>query len=133
MIRQRLGIAEEDPTAAAAAKLTVGLPQAPVATPEEILAFVEVEGLGRSGIGFVDAQLLASTRLEADCALWTLDRRLAAVAERLKLRWRRGNVTRRVSPSRSRPLERRMHELLVLRVAATDSIRDSVSSHLARK
>lgn len=89
MIRQRLGIAEEEPTAAAA-KLTAGLPQAPVATPEEILAFVEVEGLGRSGIGFVDAQLLASTRLEADCALWTLDRRLAAVAERLKLRWRRG-------------------------------------------
>lgn len=66
-----------------------GLPQAPVAAPEEILALVEAEGLGGSGIGFVDAQLLASARLEADCALWTLDSRLDAVAERLEVRWRR--------------------------------------------
>jgi len=35
------------------------------------------------GIGYVDAQLLASTMLTADAALWTRDRRLRATAERL--------------------------------------------------
>ncbi len=35
------------------------------------------------GIGYVDAQLLAATRLTADAALWTSDRRLHAPAQRL--------------------------------------------------
>jgi predicted nucleic acid-binding protein len=59
------------------------LPQAVVATSAELLAFVEHHELFGVGIGYVDAQLLASTRLTEDAELWTHDRRLHAVAERL--------------------------------------------------
>jgi hypothetical protein len=37
------------------------------------------------GLGYVDAHLLASTRLTAGAVLWTRDKRLRAVAERLDL------------------------------------------------
>lgn len=60
-----------------------GLPQAVVATADELLTFVDQHQLYGLGIGYVDAQLLASTRLTADARLWTGDRRLAAEAERL--------------------------------------------------
>ncbi len=60
-----------------------GLPQAVVATADELLTFVDQHQLYGSGIGYVDAQLLASTRLTADARLWTGDRRLAAAARRL--------------------------------------------------
>jgi hypothetical protein len=35
------------------------------------------------GIGYVDVHLLASTRLTAGSSLWTRDKRLSSVAERL--------------------------------------------------
>ena len=56
------------------------LPQATVATDIEVLTLIDNFGLAGSGIGYVDAQLLAATRLSADARLWTRDRRLAAVA-----------------------------------------------------
>lgn len=56
------------------------LPQAVVATPAEVLALVESRELMGLGCGFVDAQLIASTMLTPDAALWTRDRRLAEVA-----------------------------------------------------
>jgi predicted nucleic acid-binding protein len=59
------------------------LPQAAVAEVYEVVAFVENERLFGSGIGYVDAQLLAATRLTPGSALWTFDKRLQAVAERL--------------------------------------------------
>lgn len=59
------------------------LPQATVATAAEVLAFIERHELFGLGIGYVDAQLLAATRLTHDARLWTLDRRLGAAAERL--------------------------------------------------
>lgn len=59
------------------------LPLAPVAEHEEVLAFVENHRLMGLGIGWIDAHLLVSARL-ADVELWTLDRRLAAVASRLR-------------------------------------------------
>lgn len=59
------------------------LPQATVATAAELLAFVERHELFGLGIGYVDAQLLAGTRLTDDARLWTRDRRLRAAAERL--------------------------------------------------
>lgn len=59
------------------------LPQAVVATAAELLAFVEHHKVFGVGIGYVDAQLLASARLTEDAELWTRDRRLHAVAERL--------------------------------------------------
>jgi predicted nucleic acid-binding protein len=55
------------------------LPQVPVAAHEEALDFVEVNGLAGSGIGWIDAHLLASARLGAT-PLWTRDRWLALAA-----------------------------------------------------
>jgi predicted nucleic acid-binding protein len=59
------------------------LPQATVATPGELLAFIDHHELLGLGIGYVDAQLLASTMLTDDATLWTRDRRLQTAAERL--------------------------------------------------
>jgi predicted nucleic acid-binding protein len=64
-------------------KLLGDLPQAAVATPAELLTFIEHHELHGIGVGYVDAQLLAATRLTADARLWTHDRRLSAVAARL--------------------------------------------------
>jgi predicted nucleic acid-binding protein len=50
-------------------------------TPAELLGFIEHHEL--YGVGYVDAQLLAATKLTADARLWTHDRRLSAVAGRL--------------------------------------------------
>jgi predicted nucleic acid-binding protein len=44
---------------------------------------VERERLYSTGIGFVDAHLLASTLLTPRARLWTRDRRLHEAAERL--------------------------------------------------
>lgn len=61
------------------------LPQAEVATDIEVLHFIEQHALFRQGIGYVDAHLLAATRLSAGATLWTRDGRLHAVADRLGL------------------------------------------------
>ena len=65
------------------------LPQAVVATAAELLAFVAQHKLFGVGIGYVHVQLLASARLTEDAELWTRDRRLKAVAERLGLAYTR--------------------------------------------
>ena len=59
------------------------LPEARVARHEEVLQFIEQRRLFGLGIGFVDAHLLASVHLTAGATLWTRDKRLMAVAERL--------------------------------------------------
>lgn len=61
------------------------LPSAEVATHTEILGLIEAEHLYGLGIGYVDAQLLAATRLTADARLWTADKQLAMVGRRLHL------------------------------------------------
>lgn len=61
------------------------LPSAPVATSAEALGFIERHRLMGRGIGYVDVHLLASALLAGDARLWTLDRRLAAIASALKL------------------------------------------------
>ena len=58
------------------------LPSTPVASVDEALALIERRSLMGRGIGWVDAQLLASALL-AGIRIWTLDRRLAAVAAEL--------------------------------------------------
>jgi predicted nucleic acid-binding protein len=63
--------------------LLARLPQATVATTAEVLTLVEDHQLYGLGIGYVDAQLLAATRLTPDARLWTGDTSLAAVASRL--------------------------------------------------
>jgi predicted nucleic acid-binding protein len=60
-----------------------GLPQAVTATPTEVLMLIEHEKLSGIDIGYVDAQLLAATKLTPGAALWTNDRRLRAAAEHL--------------------------------------------------
>lgn len=61
------------------------LPQAAIATPAEILVFIECHKLYGLGIGYVDAQLLAATQLTPGAGLWTGDKRLAAASARLGL------------------------------------------------
>ena len=61
------------------------LPQATVATDEEVLHFIDRRALSGLGIGYVDAHLLAAVRLTAGAKLWTRDRRLQAVATQLGL------------------------------------------------
>ncbi len=59
------------------------LPQAIVASPDEILHFIEHQALFGRGIGYVDAHLLAAARLTSGAVLWTSDRRLRAAAAAL--------------------------------------------------
>lgn len=61
------------------------LPEVLVAAHEEVLAFIERYRLFGSGIGYVDAHLLAAIKLTAGSGLWTRDKSLRAVAERLAL------------------------------------------------
>ncbi len=61
------------------------LPQATVATDQEVLRFIDRRSLFGLGIGYVDAHLLAAVRLTAGTKLWTKDRRLQAVAMQLGL------------------------------------------------
>ena len=58
------------------------MPQAPVASHLEVLAFIEHRALRGRGIGYVDAHLLASALL-AGASLWTHDKRLRAIARSL--------------------------------------------------
>jgi predicted nucleic acid-binding protein len=62
-----------------------GLPAATVASDDETLAFIEARSLMARGIGYLDVDLLASAALSTPARLWTLDRRLAAVARDLEL------------------------------------------------
>lgn len=66
-------------------KLLDGLPQALVATAEETLGFIHRHELAGTGIGYVDAQLLAASLLTPATRLWTRDTRLATQATRLRL------------------------------------------------
>lgn len=61
------------------------LPCAPLAAPDEVLFFIERHALQGSGIGLIDVHLLASVHLLSGTRLWTRDRRLRAVAERLSV------------------------------------------------
>ena len=62
-------------------------PFARVAQDEDVLEFVIRHKLFSSGIGYIDAHLLASTQLTPETKLWTRDKRLLAAAERLGLAW----------------------------------------------
>lgn len=60
-----------------------GLPQAATATDEEVQQFIESNALFGLGIGYIDAHLLAAVRLNAGSQLWTRDKRLGAIANRM--------------------------------------------------
>ena len=57
--------------------------QAPCASDDEVLHLINSRGLVASGIGYVDAHLLAAVRLQPGAGLWTRDKKLHAAAERL--------------------------------------------------
>lgn len=58
------------------------LHQAQQASIREVMDFIECECLFGLGCGLVDLLLLASTLMTPGIELWTLDRRLGALAER---------------------------------------------------
>ncbi len=57
-----------------------GLPQVTVATDDEVLFFIEHHQLMGSGIGYIDAHLLAATMFDRAARLWTRDRQLMTTA-----------------------------------------------------
>jgi predicted nucleic acid-binding protein len=61
------------------------LPQAAVASSEEVLDFIDQHRLPGVGIGYVDVHLLAAVALTADASLWTRDKSLRDVAKQLAL------------------------------------------------
>ncbi len=61
------------------------LPMARLATDAEVLHFIDRHGLAGSGVGYIDAHLLAAARLTAGAQLLTNDRRLHGVAAKLRL------------------------------------------------
>ncbi len=63
------------------------LPQAPLASQEEVLFFVQSNALMGQAIGFVDAHLLASTGLAGASRIWSYDKSLTRVASDLNLEY----------------------------------------------
>jgi len=61
------------------------LPKATVASADEVLRFISNRKLPGSGIGYVDAHLLAAAALTPETFIWTRDRRLLAAAQSLSL------------------------------------------------
>jgi predicted nucleic acid-binding protein len=64
--------------------LLMDMPQAAAAGHDEVIAFIETEGLIGAGLGYVDIHLLASARL-SEVSLWTLDGPLRKAAGKLGL------------------------------------------------
>jgi predicted nucleic acid-binding protein len=61
------------------------LPAAAIATDDEVLRFIADRSLAGQGISLIDVHLLAATFLTLGSNLWTLDRKLFAVAVRMKI------------------------------------------------
>jgi predicted nucleic acid-binding protein len=67
--------------------LLQSLPMTPTVVIDELLYFIERNRLMGKGLGFVDANLLASAHLSG-IPLWTFDQRLRSVATELELAYR---------------------------------------------
>jgi predicted nucleic acid-binding protein len=61
------------------------LPRTSVASSDEVLKFITNRKLPGSGIGYVDAHLLAAAALTPETLIWTRDKRLLAAAQSLSL------------------------------------------------
>jgi hypothetical protein len=61
------------------------LPIVTIAEHDEVLHFISNHRLYGLGIGYIDAHLLAAVQLTPGATLWTRDKRLALVAEQLKI------------------------------------------------
>ncbi len=62
----------------------LGVPSAEVADADEVLGFIERNGLAGAGLGYVDVHLLAAARISAS-SLWTADRALQVAARKLSV------------------------------------------------
>lgn len=63
------------------------LPTFPHVSHAELLNLVDWNRLWGRGLSVIDAHLLASTRIVGGARLWTRDKRLAAAAEELGIRY----------------------------------------------
>jgi predicted nucleic acid-binding protein len=63
----------------------LNLPIATIASDEEVLNFITGHKLSGTGIGYLDAHLLASVKLSGGAKLWTRDKRLGTAATTLGL------------------------------------------------
>jgi predicted nucleic acid-binding protein len=61
------------------------LPKAVTVDSTQVISFIERNNIFGTGIGYVDAHLLVATALTLDLRLWTRDKRLRAVAEKLAI------------------------------------------------
>jgi hypothetical protein len=66
-------------------RLLANLPTAIAATDGEVLEFIDTHKFDGSGIGYIDAHLLAAVKLSAGASLWTRDKRLHSMAAELGL------------------------------------------------
>lgn len=64
--------------------LLKNLSQAKILYDEEVLDFIEQKKLMGMGIGYIDVHLLASAMV-SDLLVWTADKRLKKVAQKLKV------------------------------------------------
>lgn len=65
-------------------RLLSQLPRAPVIGDDEVFAMIETRQLSASGIGWIDAHLLASV-MAGKHVIWTADKRLTKIAARLSV------------------------------------------------
>lgn len=63
----------------------MAIKQTVVADHADVMILIDRHSLGSAGIGYVDAHLLASTKLSEGSRLWTRDRRLSDAATRLEI------------------------------------------------
>jgi hypothetical protein len=84
-VRGELALGQLGPRRADVLRDLTTLPSAPVVPDHEVLEMVAVRGLAGSGIGWVDAHLVAAA-LSTGASLWTVDRPLSRVAWRLRIR-----------------------------------------------
>lgn len=66
------------------------LQQTQHASLQDVMNFIEREALFGLGCGLVDMVLLASTLITPGATLWTLDKRLAVLADRFAVAYLRG-------------------------------------------
>lgn len=71
------------------------LPQAVIATDEQLLAFIRSHGLRALGLGYAETCLLAAASLTPDATLWTQETHMRVVAEYLGLAMPRDAIGKR--------------------------------------
>ena len=62
------------------------LPKAIVAREEDVLHFIERHALFGTGLGYIEACLLTSVKLQPHASLWTGDKRMHAAAAAQSIR-----------------------------------------------